>query len=250
MFNKFYWGTIRKGITAFGLMFNNIYIDRTDDDGNVVQTMRVPLSYAPTQKFIAKLRASPNSFEQSFQAVLPRMSFEVTNFEYDASRKVSQTQQVRIPDPASANKGVYQYAPTPWNINISLNIYGKNQDDTLQIVEQILPYFNPDYNLNLNSLQDLEIQDDLPISIQGISFADSYEGDLNDARMVIWTINFEMKLNFYGPTDTKGVIKRAKVNTYTNASMTANLMNYAAEVSPFTANSNSDYSVIEFIEEF
>lgn len=250
MFNKFYWGTIRKAITAFGLMFNNIYIDRIDDNGNLVQTMRVPLAYSPRQKFIAKIQASPESYEQSFQTILPRMSFEITNFEYDQSRKVSQTQQVRIPDSNSANNSKYQYSPTPWNLNLALYIYGKNQDDTLQIVEQIIPYFNPDYNLNLNSLQDLEIEDDLPISIRSISFDDSYEGSLNDSRMVIWNMNFEMKLNFYGPINSKGVIKRANVNTYTNASLTANLFNYVAEVSPFTANANSDYSIIEVFKEF
>ena len=251
MFQNFYWGTVRKGITAFGLMFSNIYIDRVDEAGTVKQTLRVPLSYAPRQKFIAKLQASPESFEQSFQSILPRMSFEIVNFNYDSMRKVSPTQHVKIPNKNNPNGSVYQYAPTPWDLNLALYVYGKNQDDTLQIIEQILPYFNPDYNLNLKSLNgDMDILDDLPISINDVSFEDTYEGDLNDSRMIIWTLRFTMKLNFYGTSNEKGVIKRANVNTYTNLSMTANLMNYVAEVSPLTANVNSDYTILEFIEDF
>ena len=250
MFQNFYWGSIRKGITAFGLMFSNIYIDRVNSAGELVQTMRVPLAYAPRHKFLAKIQASPNDYEQSYQVILPRMSFEITNFSYDGNRKVSPMQQTRSNDPSDPNKRLVQYAPTPWNLNLALYIYGKNQDDTLQIVEQILPYFNPDYNLNLNALNnDQDMLNDLPILIESISFDDTYEGDLNDARMIIWTINFTMKINVYGPSSTKGVIKRANVNTYSNLAMTANLMNYVAEVYPFTANV-TDYSIVEFTQEF
>lgn len=251
MFTQYYWGTVRKAITAFGLMFSDVRIDRVDENGTIKQTLRVPLSYAPRQKFIAKIQASPESFEQSFQSILPRMSFEILNFQYDSSRKVSPTQHVKIPDKTSPHNSLFQYAPTTWDLNIALYIYGKNQDDTLQIVEQILPYFNPDYNLNLKSLNgDLDILDDLPIYINDVSFEDSYEGDLNESRMIIWTLRFTMKLNFYGPQIRKGVIKRANVNTYSNLSMSANLMNYVAEVSPLTANVDSDYSIVEFIEDF
>lgn len=250
MLQNFYWGTIRKAITAFGLMFNNVYIDRVDDNGDTVQTMRVPLSYAPRQKFLAKIQASPQSFEQSFQVILPRMSFEVTNVSYDAARKVSSLQRTSYRN-NDTNTRDYQYAPVPWNVNISLYIYGKNQDDTLQIVEQILPYFTPDYNLNLNALNgDLGILNDMPITIGSATFDDTYEGDLNDARMIIWTLTFTLKLNFYGPINTQGVIKRANVNTYTNLAMTSNLMNYVAEVSPLDAEKTDPYDVIEFIREF
>lgn len=232
-------------------MFNDIRIDRTDENGNIIQTIRVPLSYAPRQKFIAKLQASPESFAQNFQTILPRMSFEISNFDYDSSRKVAPIQRTRTIDKTDPNKGVYQYAPTPWNLNLSLYVYGKNQDDTLQIVEQILPYFNPDYNLNLKALnEDLDIQNDLPIIINNITFDDSYEGDLNDARMIIWTLNFTVKLNFYGPANSGGIIKRANVNTYSNMAMTANIMNYVAEVSPFTANVTDSHSILEFIQDF
>lgn len=251
MFQNYYWGSVRKAVTAFGLMFSNICIDRTDDNGNTIQSLRVPLSYAPKQKALAKIQGSPQSFEQSFQVILPRMSFEITNLYYDSQRKLGSLQQVRVKDKTNPDNMTYQYAPVPWTLNMALYIYGKNQDDTLQIVEQILPYFTPDYNLNLNALNvDLDIVNDLPITIGDISFDDTYEGDLNDARMIIWTLNFRVKLNFYGPSNTKGVIKRANVNTYSNLSMSANLMNYVAEVSPFTANVTDNYSIVEFIKEF
>lgn len=232
-------------------MFQGVYIDRVDENGTVVQTMRVPLSYAPRQKFLAKIQGSPESFSQSFQSILPRMSFEITNFGYDSSRKVSSTQQSRIQDKNDPNKKVYQFAPSPWNLNIVLYIYGKNQDDTLQIVEQILPYFNPDYNLNLNALNaDLGMVNDLPIILNGATFEDTYEGDLSSARMIIWSLSFTMKMNFYGPSNSGGVIKRANVNYYSNPTMNANVSGYVAEVSPITANVNSDYTILEIFEDF
>ena len=156
---KFYWGTIRKGIVAFGNLVNNVLIDRKDSSGNVVQTLKVPLAYAPRQKFLARIEAQPQSFEQSFQTFLPRMGFEMVSIQYDPNRRISLVQQNRAIN-SSATTANAQYAPSPYNVQIALYVYTKNQDDGLQIIEQILPYFNPDFNLSLNAIPALDIKHD------------------------------------------------------------------------------------------
>jgi len=214
---RFYWGTIRKSIVAFGNMFNNITIERKDANGNVVQLQRVPLSYSPQQKFLAKIRQQPNVDNTNFQVILPRMGFEMISLDYDPNRKISPMQQSRtINSSTSANA---QYAPTPYNINVLLYIYTKNQDDGLQIIEQILPYFNPDYNLTLKAIPELDIKNDLPILLNSIGFQDEYEGDMTTRRAIIWTLSFVMKLNFYGPVNRQGIINKVTTNTYRDAAL-------------------------------
>ena len=132
--NKFYHGTVRKSIVAFGNMFNNIHIDRLDSSGNITQTLRVPLSYSPKAKFLARIAAQPQSFEQSFQTFLPRLGFEMLSLTYDPARRVSLVQQNRALNGTSTTSLNSQYAPTPYNISMTLYVYTKNQDDGLQII--------------------------------------------------------------------------------------------------------------------
>jgi len=214
---RFYWGTIRKSIVAFGNMFNNITIERKDANGNVVQIQRVPLSYSPQQKFLAKIRQQPDVDNINFQVILPRMGFEMVSLDYDPNRKISPMQQSRTIN--SSTSASAQYAPTPYNINVLLYIYTKNQDDGLQIIEQILPYFNPDYNLTLKAIPELDIKNDLPILLNSIGFQDEYEGDLTTRRAIIWTLSFVMKLNFYGPVNRQGIINKVTTNTYRDAAL-------------------------------
>ena len=174
---KFYWGTIRKSIVAFGNLFNNIAIDRRDGTGAVIQTLRVPLAYAPKQKFLARIAAQPQSFEQSFQTYLPRMGFEMTGLQYDPGRRISLVQQNRALNGSSTSTLNAQYAPSPYNVSMVLYAYVKNQDDGLQIIEQIMPYFNPDFNLTINAVPALNIKNDLPIILDSINYEDEYEGD-------------------------------------------------------------------------
>ncbi len=247
--HKFYWGHIRKAITAFGVLFNGIQIDRKDENEEVSQTLRIPLMYGPRQKFIAKIQANPQSYEQDFQVNLPRMSFEIMNIYYDASRKISPVQSTRTIDTVE-NKIYAQYAPTPYNLDVRLSIYSKNQDDALQIVEQILPFFNPDYNLNLKALAELDFENDMQIVLNEVSFDDNYEGPLNEARMIIWSLSFTMKINLFGPLNKQGVIKRAIVNFYTDAELKTKIERYTAEVNPFDANKTDDYTIDEMFEYF
>lgn len=209
---RFYWGTIRKAVIAFGNVFNNIVIERKNAEGEVVQLVKVPLSYAPKQKFLARIQQRPDVDTQNIQVILPRMSFEMVSIDYDPNRKVSPIQQNRT----VANEKFMntQYAPSPYNIQVLLYVYSKNMDDGLQIIEQILPYFNPDYNLTLKSIPELNIQNDLPILLDTIGFEDDYEGDFTTRRSIIWTLSFMMKLNFYGPVSKQGYIRNTIANAF------------------------------------
>lgn len=253
MFDKgrFYWSTIRRAIVAFGNMFNNIDIARLDANGQVIQTLRVPLSYAPRQKFLARIAAMPSVDERNIQVNLPRMSFEMTGLQYDFNRKTSFIQQNRTID----NTGSFantQYIPTPYNIGVNLYLYVKNQDDGLQVIEQILPYFNPDYNLTFRSIPELGLKNDMMIVLDNISYEDQYEGDFSVRRAIVWTLSFTVKLNFYGPITKTGIIRRVNANIFDDQAFTANVESYVAEINPFGANilDTSNISIVENFTEF
>ena len=230
MFDKFYHGTIRKSIVAFGNIFNNIHIDRLDSSGNITQTLRVPLAYSPKAKFLARIAAQPNSFEQSFQTFLPRLGFEMISLTYDPNRRVSLVQQNRALNGSSTSTLNAQYAPSPYNVSMVLYAYVKNQDDGLQIIEQIMPYFNPDFNLTINAVPALNIKNDLPIILDSINYEDEYEGDFTARRAIIWTLNFTLKLNFYGPINAQSLIRTATINSFNNPDMTSKIQTYTAAI--------------------
>lgn len=246
---KFYWGTIRKSIVAFGNLFNNIHIDRLNSSGEVVQTIKVPLSYAPRQKFLARISALPNPGEANFQTVVPRMAFEMLGVEYDPSRRVSLVQQNRAVNNTTTTLNA-QYAPSPYNISVNLYAYTKNQDDGLQIIEQILPYFNPDFNLTLNAIPALDIKNDLPILLNNINYEDDYEGDFVNRRAIIWTLSFTIKLNFFGPINRQSVIRTTTVNTFNNLDLTEQQSRYNVSVDPSTAVKGDDVDFVESFEDF
>ncbi len=248
--NKFYHGTVRKSIVAFGNMFNNIHIDRLDSSGNITQTLRVPLSYSPKQKFLARIAAQPQSFEQSFQTFLPRLGFEMLSLTYDPARRVSLVQQNRALNDTSTTSLNSQYAPTPYNISMTLYVYTKNQDDGLQIIEQILPYFNPDYNLTINAIPTMGIKNDLPVILDNITYEDEYEGDFTQRRAIIWTLNFTIKLNFYGPINRQGIIRTTNVNTFSDSALSNKQSSYTATVTPDTAVPGDTIGIVDTFEDF
>lgn len=246
---KFYWGTIRKAIVAFGNMFNNIHIDRLNASGQVVQSLKVPLSYAPRTKFLARIAAQPQAAEQNFQVLIPRMAFEMTGIEYDPNRRVSLVQQNRALNNTTTTLNA-QYAPTPYNIGVSLYVYVKNQDDGLQIIEQILPYFNPDFNLSINAIPALGIKNDLPILLNSVSYEDDYEGDFRQRRAIIWTLDFTLKLNFFGPINKQSIIRSSTVNTFNDSSLSQRQQVYNVTVNPGDAVPGDDLDFVETFEDF
>lgn len=244
---RFYWGTVRKAIVAFGNMFNNITIEKKGPN-NTTYIQRVPLSYSPKQKFLAKINQRPDVDKNSAQVILPRMGFEMVSIDYDPNRKVSPIQQTRSLD--GVTTAASQYAPTPYNLTVLLYIYSKTQDEGLQIVEQILPYFNPDYNLNFKAIPELGIQNDLPVLLNTIGFQDDYEGDFTTRRSITWTLGFTLKLNFYGPVSRTGIIRKVIANTFDNNELTSQRQKITVETDPNTANVTDDYSYLEVFEDF
>lgn len=242
---KFYHSTVRKAVIAFGNLFNNITIDRKNSEGEVVQSIRVPLAYAPQQAFLAKINQQPIAEEAKFQVTLPRMSFEMISISYDPNRKIAPTQQNRIQN-NSNNTMTQQYAPAPYNVGMMLYLYSKNQDDALQILEQILPYFNPDFNLSVKAIPQLNIVHDLPILLESVSVDDQYEGDFTTRRMIVYTLSFTLKLNFYGPLQRQNFIKTSIANTFTDPELQTRVQGYTVttETPPF------DAPPINFVETF
>ena len=241
---SFYWGTIRKAVIAFGNLFNNISIDRKDSVGNTIQTIKIPLAYASKQKFLARIQQRPNVDERQLQLVIPRMAFEILGMSYDYDRKISPIQQSRTITNSATFQNT-QYAPTPYNVSVALYVSVKNQDDGLQIIEQILPYFNPDYNLKLIAIPELDIKNNLPVLLETITFQDNYEGDFTDNRDIIWTLTFTIKLNFYGPVDKSGVIKTVTASSFNNTALDT-----AIEIMQTTATPANSNVYVGFAQNF
>lgn len=207
----FYWGSIRSTIVAFGNLFSNIYIERRKDNsviGDVVQTLHIPLSYAPREKWLVKLEQDPTQENHTY-TTLPRMSFEITNYSYDSERNLNKMNRVTCRTPEGSPS---TFVPAPWNLNISLYILTKNQEDGLQILEQILPTFNPEFTLAINVLSDLNIVHNVPFILNDVSVMDEYDGDFETRRFVTHTLNFTAKLNLYGPVSYPGPIYHTDVN--------------------------------------
>jgi hypothetical protein len=245
---RFYWGTTRKAIIAFGNMFNNIVIERKNAQGQMVQLIKVPLSYAPKQKFLARIQQRPEIDEPDVQVVLPRMSFEMVQLQYDPNRKISPLQQSRSVDTSTTANS--QYAPTPYNLTMYLYIYARNQDDGLQIIEQILPYFNPDYNLTLKAIPQLNITNDLPILLDTIGFEDDYEGELTNRRMITWTLSFTMKLNYFGPVSKQGIIRKVIDNSYNDTELNNLQQKVTVQTNPANTSPFVDFDFVENFEDF
>ena len=201
----------RKTVVAFGTLFNNIEI-RRKKSGTDYEYMKVPLAYGPKQKFLARLEQSPD-LNKPVQITLPRMSFEFIGMQYDASRKVTTTQTFITTDPDDQTEIKKAYMPVPYNMAFELSIYTKLNDDMLQIVEQILPYFQPAYNLTIELVGDMKEKRDIPIVLENITMQDDYEGDFTQRRVLLYTLRFTAKTYLFGPvsTATKDIIRKATV---------------------------------------
>ena len=189
--NTFYHETMRKCVIGFGTLFNDIHITRKDSSGNVTQSMKVPLAYGAKQKFLARLTEDPN-LTKSVAITLPRVGFEIGQISYDASRKLNKIQKVKKAGTAG-NKVDTQYMPVPYNMDFELYCMSKNSDDALQIVEQILPYFQPDYTVTINAIPEMGIKRDVPITLNSVNYEDTYDGSFTTRRAVNYTLGFTAK---------------------------------------------------------
>ena len=242
MFGHFYNEGMRKMTIAFGQIFNNIQIKRKDSSGAVIQSIKVPLAYAPKEKFLVRLDQQPSLSEREFAITLPRLGFEISGIEYDASRKLTKVQKFKhIKDNIDGKVLNYNYMPVPYNISYQLYCFTATAEGGLQIVEQILPYFQPDYTVTINVIPELGIKRDVPIILNSVNYEDSYSGDFESRRAVIYTLGFTAKTYLYGPASTQKVIKETQSDLHTDLPTSTSEERIIVTPNPTSADANDDF---------
>lgn len=204
----FYHETIKRAVSVFGTLFNNISVKRADGTA-----LKVPLAYGPRQKWITRLQQVDTTTTRTAIS-LPRMGFELTSIEYDSTRKLTKRTQLKKSLASNPNNMQYQYSPAPYNLGFSLSVLVKNTDDGLQIIEQIMPYFTPDYTVTINTIPDMGDKRDVPITLTSVTQTDEYEGDFTTRQVLRYDLSFVMKNYIYGPVRDSDIIRTVKARTY------------------------------------
>jgi hypothetical protein len=253
---------LRNLVVSFGTIFNDISIERFNSSGDVVKTIKVPIAYGSKNKWMEKLRQDPN-LENRVQFILPRMGFNIVSVSYDPARQMVPTGKRKGPaiglDGSTVTRSL-QYNPIPWTVNMELYIMVDLAEDGTQIVEQILPFFIPELTLTLKSIPEMDIHDDVPIILNGVVSEDTYEGDLNVTRSIIWTLSFMCKINFYGPVDVQGLIRKVIMDLYAvpgsgpitpeEVENTPRRVRITTTPDPSNAEPGDDYGFSTVLEEF
>lgn len=233
MFGTFFYNeTIKRSISVFGTLFNNIYTSKIKADGTVLAKNLVPISYGPKQKFLLRLKDDVKAKDGNVTSIsLPRMAFELTGLEYDSTRqqnKLLRTQKSQLETSDTGKRG-FQYQPAPYNLSFTLSIMSKNAIDAIQIVEQILPYFQPEYTVSMKMVDSMNEVRDVPITLNSVTMDDQYEGEFVERRVIEYTLEFTMKIYFFGPVYTgeviKNVIERDYINTDIQPGFTSTQIN-------------------------
>ena len=244
---QFYHETMRKVVVAFGTIFNNINIVRTNSSGAVTQSMKVPLAYGPKQKFLTRLREDPN-LNKKVALTLPRIGFEISGIAYDPSRKLNSIQKFKKTNNSDSGKTMSsQFMPVPYNMDFELVVMAKQSDDALQIVEQILPFFQPDYTITLNDNTSMGTTRDVPIILTGVTYSDEYEGSFEDRRVLTYTMSFTAKFYLYGPVTSDKVIKTVQVDQYADLPERSPTreQRYSVSPTPITADADDNFGFNE-----
>ena len=232
----FYNEATRNVVVAFGTLFNRVQIAKKDSSGNVTQTMKVPLAYGPKQKWLSRLQEDPN-LNKKVAVTLPRLGFEISGIEYDTARKLNKIIKVKKKvDGVDYDQLKSGFMPVPYNINFELYVMAKQSDDALQIVEQILPYFQPEYTVTMREVPELDIIRDVPIVLNSINYEDNYEGEFTSRRAIIYTMSFTAKYFLYGPITSTNVIRSVQVDQYTDMPVNSPKREQRYTVAPEPAN--------------
>ena len=249
---RFYNQSFRKLIIAFGQIFNNIVIQRTNSTGGVTARIKVPLAYAPKEKFLVRLDQQANLESREFATTLPRMGFEITGLAYDSSRKLTRVQKYsKVKSGEDGKKMNYNYSPVPYNISMNLYVFTATAEDGLQIIEQILPFFQPDYTVTVNVVPDLDIKRDIPIVLGNIGYEDTYDGDFTNRRAVIYTLSFTAKTYLFGPMNNQGIIKQTQADVYSDTDTTSKREERIVVVpDPTSADADDDFGFTTTISFF
>ena len=251
----FYNESMRRMTIGFGQIFNNIQIKRKNDAGKVIQTIRVPLAYGPKEKFLVRLDQQSSLNNREFAITLPRMGFEISNIAYDPTRKLTRIQKFKRVKSGKDGKVLdFNYTPVPYNISYNLYSFTASAEAGLQIIEQILPFFQPDFTVTINAIPTLDIKRDIPIILNSVNYEDTYSGDFTTRRAVIYTLNFTAKTYLFGPSTSQKVIKTVQTDQYSDTDR----VNKARESriivvpSPTTADADDDFgftTTIDFFED-
>lgn len=242
--NQYYYhALLRKYVVYFGSLFNDIAIERSDSNDTLIQTITVPISYGPKQKFIARLEQDPDAVRE-VAITLPRLSFEIRNIEYDQTRKLNAQQKIVKGNPVNTSEYKYTYTPVPYNITFELSVYSKNVEDGLQVVEQILPFFAPEWTNQLILIPELDLRMDVPVALRGIRMDDRYEGSMETPRYIITTMTFVMKGYLFGPVRNSGLIKRVTTNLMVDDSSITEFNYNSLQI---TSNNDPAFTVGEFV---
>jgi hypothetical protein len=221
----FYHKTIRKNVILFGTLFNDIYINREDSSNNQVQTLKIPITYGPKNKALLRLDSDP-ALNRPFQINVPIMSFEMVGMSYAADRKLGTVRKHTVlNNPLNTEQQKYIYNPVPYDIDFNLYIMTKNAEDGTKILEQILPFFTPDWTTTVNLIPEMGIKLDIPVIIQTVNSTDTYEGTADSSRTIIWTVGFKMKSYLFGPVRKSEVIKLANTNFFSDITKTQEYRN-------------------------
>ncbi len=234
-------------VVAFGSLFNDIRIARYNANGTVKEYIRLPLSYGPKEKFLVRLRADAD-LSSKVAITLQRIGFEIQNLTYDGTRKLSRVQKFKKVNTGNNTRTLdTQFMPVPYNLDIVLYVLAKQSDDALQIVEQILPYFQPDYTITVNDMADMGIKRDVPIILNSISYEDNYEGDFDQRRALIYTMNFTCKFYLYGPVTSSNIIRTVQADQYTDMpdQSPKREQRYTVTPDPTTADADDDFGFNE-----
>lgn len=233
MFEYFYHEILRNTVIAFGSLFNDLSIKHVNNSNQVVSIIKVPLAYGPTQKFLARLEQSPN-LDKPVQITLPRMSFEFTGLTYDSTRKATTTQTFTTKSSEDDTEIKKAYLPVPYNMQFELSIMSKLNDDALQIIEQILPYFQPSYTLTVNLVKTINEKRDVPVILENITMQDDYEGDFTTRRVLTYTLRFTVKTYLFGPVSsaTKDIVKKSTISYIASDSYTSPTREVVYSVEP------------------
>ena len=240
--SHFYHSTMRKAVAVFGTIFNNINVIRTKADGTVLNQIKVPLSYGPKQKFLARLDGSAGA-DASMAMKLPRMAFEISSLELDSTQKLSKRNTITESHASDVTKKKTIKHEVAYNINMSLFVLAKNQDDGLQVVEQILPYLQPEYTVTITPVTGFAYKQDVPIILTGVTISDDYEGDFVTRRALIYQLDFTMKMKFFGPTGNQGVIREVNIDFNNDAGGAEILENMDFTITPSNADEDDNFTV-------
>lgn len=211
----FYFSLLRKYVILTGTLFNNIKITRTDKDGNVTSLLKVPITYAPKDKMLARVIQDPGIDRPTATLPLPAISFEMGKMVYDGTRKLNTIGRMSVKDADNVNRMKYQYNPVPYNIEFKVYVYAKNAEDGTKIIEQVLPYFTPDWTTTVSLIPEMNITMDIPITLTNISYSDNYDAEYKERRAIMWTLDLVLKGYLYGPVKKSGIIKFINANIYT-----------------------------------